>query len=115
MFEWYGAVKINPIVNNPFKEIRGYIDGRRKFTVERDLAWALVHLMEAGMAGYTLDGGMAPLSSEEICKLRRMGMEIETVRSKVPGGQVGFRLRYVLRSAIAITEIQLTEKFRYIA
>lgn len=106
---------INPIVHNPFKEIRGHIDGRHKFAVKGSLAFAVVYLMEAGMAGYTLGGFMAPFGSDAVSKLRKLGMVIETGRSNVPGGGVHFRLRYVLRSQISITEIKLTEKFRYVA
>ncbi|ANY85143.1 hypothetical protein BB934_43895 (plasmid) [Microvirga ossetica] len=105
-------LRTNPILHNPFKEIRGYVDERHKLKLEDELAWALIHLMQAGRLGCSPESLMAPGLSQLICELRKVGIGIKTVRAKDLKGR-GFRLRYVLHSDILITGIDLTEAFNY--
>jgi hypothetical protein len=49
MLDRLRGVVINPINNNPFEEIRGYVDDRHRLKLEGDLAWVLIHLMQAGL------------------------------------------------------------------
>lgn len=105
-------LRTNPIIQNPFKEIRGYVDERHKLKLEGDLAWTLIHLMQAGRLGCTPEGLIIPGLSQFICQLRKAGIGIETVRAKDRKGR-GFSLRYILHSEILITGIDLTEAFNY--
>lgn len=109
MHETNGTVKLRLI-----KEVRGYIDGRRAFTIKGRLAPTLLNLMQAGMGGYMFNEQMAPFSSTDVSRLRKI-MVIETIRWNGLDGRTRFHVRYVLRSQITITEIKLTEMFRYVA
>ncbi|WP_457091744.1 winged helix domain-containing protein [Microvirga sp. P5_D2] len=112
MLEGIRGIVTNPMINNPFKEILGYADDRHKLKLEGDLAWVLIHLMQAGRVGCTPVGLMAPGLSLFIGELRKAGVAIDTVRTKQPM-QGGFRLRYILRSNIIITGINLTKAYNY--
>jgi hypothetical protein len=108
-------MEVNPALYNPFQEVRGYADGRRKIVIEELVAWVLVQLMQAGMEGCTPAGLMMPGLSQFIYQLRKAGVKIETIRTNEPDAGDGLRLRYVLRSEIAITELVLTKALRYAA
>lgn len=107
-------LQINPLLRNPFKKARVYADGRRKIDLDGPLCWVLVQLMDAGPLGCTpgglkaaLPGFWMPPLSQLIHRLRKAGVVIETVRTNAPDTGGGLNLRYVLRSEIAITAVEL--------
>jgi hypothetical protein len=112
IFEKLEAGKINPIVRNPFEEIRGYADGR-KFVLEGHLAWTLIQFMQAGDQGCTPADLMAPGLSQIVHQLRKVDLTFATIPENDPRIGKGFRLRYVLRSKVSITDFTLKAGYRY--
>ena len=79
---------------------------------ERDLpfegrdAWALTQLLAAGNSGCTPIDNPAPRWSHYIFKLRRGGIDVETIHEAHGGPFAGHHARYVLRSRIQVLELQ---------
>ncbi len=67
----------------------------------RDL-WALGQLVEAGPNGCTPIGNPAPRWSGCAHKLRKAGLEIETIHEAHKGAFPGVHARYVLHSNVRI-------------
>jgi hypothetical protein len=67
-------------------------------------AWALMVLMEAGVRGCTPIDTPGPRWSGYVHGLRKVGVDIETVREPHGGAFPGDHARYVLRSRITIVE-----------
>lgn len=68
------------------------------------VAWTLHQLFTAGEKGCTPIENPAPRWSDYVFKLRRDGVEIETVTEKHGGTYAGHHARYILRSPIEIIE-----------
>jgi hypothetical protein len=68
------------------------------------VAWTLHQLLTAGQKGCTPIENPAPRWSDYVFKLRRKGIEIETLSEKHGGTYAGRHARYVLRSPIEIVE-----------
>jgi Winged helix domain len=68
--------------------------------------WALRHLMAAGAKGCTPIDNPAPRWSAYVHKLRRMGIDIETIDERHGGPFPGRHARYVLHSAVRALEAQ---------
>ncbi len=63
-------------------------------------AWALRELIAAGPKGCTPIDNPAPRWSAYVHKLRRNGLQIETIHEKHGGDFPGLHARYVLRTPI---------------
>jgi hypothetical protein len=72
-------------------------------------AWALLELHRAGNAGCTPITHPGPRWSGYVHKLRKLGLQIETVTETHGGPFAGHHARYVLRSRIRILEAEATE------
>lgn len=68
--------------------------------------WALRQLIAAGQKGCTPIDNPAPRWSAYIHKLRRMGIDIETVDERHGGPFPGRHARYVLHSLVRALEAQ---------
>jgi hypothetical protein len=71
-------------------------------------AWALHQLIRAGASGCTPIDNPAPRWSHYVFKLRRGGLDIETVNEAHGGPFAGQHARYVLRSPVTILEHRMT-------
>jgi hypothetical protein len=89
-----------------------HIEGRgsiRRVEVKgRDL-WALGQLVEAGPTGCTPIDNPGPRWSGYVHKLRRMGLELETIHETHKGAFPGVHARYVLHSSVRIEWISEPE------
>jgi hypothetical protein len=65
-------------------------------------AWALLELHRAGDAGCTPIAHPGPRWSAYVLKLRKRGLQIETVSERHSGPFAGNHTRYVLRSRIEV-------------
>jgi hypothetical protein len=83
-----------------FVEIRGYIDGQKKFTAKDESAIAVLALMHSDREGCSPDGWLN--LGRIIRKLRKMGILIDTARI---GGRSP--ALYVLRSRIDMNDFEL--------
>ena len=70
------------------------------------LAWTLSELIAAGSAGCTPITNPAPRWSDYVRKLRKAGLNIETVWEKHGGAYPGNHARYVLRTTITVIEMK---------
>lgn len=70
------------------------------------VAWTLHQLVTAGEKGCTPIENPAPRWSDYVFKLRREGVQIETITEKHGGSFAGTHARYVLRSAVEILELK---------
>jgi len=68
------------------------------------VAWTLHQLLTAGESGCTPIENPAPRWSDYVFKLRREGLDIETITEKHGGTYSGHHARYVLRSPVEILE-----------
>jgi hypothetical protein len=68
------------------------------------VAWALNELLVAGESGCTPIDNPAPRWSDAVFKLRRDGIDVETVTEKHGGPYAGHHARYLLRSLVAVLE-----------
>lgn len=71
-------------------------------TFEGRCAWALDQLIAAGDSGCTPITHPGPRWSDYTFKLRRAGIEIETVTESHNGPFAGHHARYVLRSPLIV-------------
>ena len=65
-------------------------------------AWALRELMQARKRGCTSIGNPAPRWASYVHRLRRAGVEIETVHEPHHGAFPGTHARYILRSRVEV-------------
>jgi hypothetical protein len=84
--------------------IRVRIDNGPVVAVRGREAWALVRLMAAGEQGCTPIDTPAPRWSSYVHKLRKVGIDIETVVESHGGPFAGEHGRYVVRSTVAIID-----------
>jgi hypothetical protein len=70
------------------------------------MAWTLGQLITAGVTGCTPITHPAPRWSDYVFKLRREGLNIETVTEKHGGVYAGHHARYVLRTAVSVVEMR---------
>jgi hypothetical protein len=75
-------------------------DGLRFLELKGREAWAISHLMAAGDRGCTPIDTPGPRWSDYVFKLRRRGVDIETITEAHSGPYAGHHARYVLRSKI---------------
>lgn len=73
-------------------------------TVHGRDAWALDQLIRAGAAGCTPITNPAPRWSHYVYKLRRAGIEVETITENHGGAYAGHHARYVLRVPVSIVQ-----------
>jgi len=78
--------------------------GDRAQTFEGRVAWALGHLADAGAAGCTPITHPGPRWSHYVFKLRREGLDIETVTEAHGGTFAGHHARYVLRTNVLVLD-----------
>lgn len=78
----------------------------RTKTFDGRVAWTLGQLIAAGAAGCTPITHPAPRWSDYVFKLRRDGIEIETVTEKHGGNYAGHHARYVLRTMVEVITLQ---------
>jgi hypothetical protein len=76
-------------------------DGR-PLTLKGREAWALMALIAAGARGCTPIDNPGPRWSGYVHKLRKLGIDIETVHEPHTGSFPGTHARYVLRSMLII-------------
>lgn len=80
------------------------LSGTHKFTLSGREAWALHRLIEAGEVGVTpVSEPTGPRWSAYIHKLRRAGLEIETITETHGGPFPGTHARYVLHSKVSLS------------
>lgn len=72
------------------------------FTVKGRDAWALQELHAAGPMGCTPIDNPGPRWSGYVHKLRKKGLDIETVHESHSGTFAGHHARYILRSRVSI-------------
>lgn len=77
--------------------------GRRWSFIGRD-AWALAALIAADERGCTPIDHPGPRWSAYVHKLRRAGIDVETIRERHGGPFAGDHARYVLRTRLRIIE-----------
>ncbi len=75
-------------------------------TFEGRMAWALTELLAAGVNGCTPITHPGPRWSDYVLKLRRAGLNIETITEKHGGAYAGHHARYVLRTPVSVVELQ---------
>lgn len=80
------------------------LDGRVFEFSGRD-AWALGCLVSAGDAGCTPIDHPGPRWSAYVHKLRRAGLDIQTIDERHGGPFAGHHARYVLRTGVRVLEI----------
>ena len=68
-------------------------------------AWALNQLISAGQRGCTPIDNPAPRWSHYVYKLRRGGIDVETIHEAHGGQFAGHHARYVLRSKLRVLEV----------
>ncbi|SDG18787.1 winged helix domain-containing protein [Pelagibacterium luteolum] len=79
------------------------------FTAVGRVAWALLHLLNAGPKGITVIERPAPRWSQYIMLLRRSGVAIETRDEPHEGDFAGHHGRYILHSRVTVAGGNLTE------
>lgn len=83
--------------------IRFRFNGTERTVRGRD-AWALAELLKAGSEGCTPIDTPGPRWSGYTHKLRKLGLNIETITEMHGGAFAGKHARYVLRSEIEVLE-----------
>lgn len=78
--------------------------GDKEKLFEGRVAWTLKQLIDAGQTGCTPIENPAPRWSDYVFKLRRDGVEVETITERHGGTYAGHHARYVLKSAVEILE-----------
>jgi hypothetical protein len=76
----------------------------RVITVCGRVAWALDQLLQAGDRGATPITHPAPRWSHYVFRLRREGVDVETIDESHGGAFAGSHARYVLRSPVKVLE-----------
>ena len=94
---------MNKPETGPVNFIRFRLDGRELTAHGRD-AWALSELVRAGLEGCTPITHPGPRWSGYVLKLRKRGVNIETVHENHGGAFAGRHARYVLRSQVEVIE-----------
>jgi hypothetical protein len=97
------AIPLN--LADPITLLRFRLDGQER-VVRGRYAWALAELVKAGPAGCTPITQPGPRWSGYILKLRKAGIEIETIHEMHGGAYAGHHARYVLRSPIEVVEFR---------
>jgi hypothetical protein len=77
----------------------------KEITVVGRCSWALLRLLEAREKGCTPITEPAPRWSAYVFKLRRLGLDVETITEEHGGPYAGSHARYVLRSTIEVLEV----------
>src|SRR3974390_2088314 len=80
--------------------------GSQLKTVRGRDAWALSELISSGSDGVTPIDRPAPRWSHYIFKLRRSGLNVETIDESHGGAFSGYHARYVLQTPIRIRELE---------
>lgn len=80
-----------------------WYDGKTR-TFEGRMAWALGQLIAAGAAGCTPLDHPGPRWSAYVLKLRREGLDIETVTETHGGAFAGHHARYVLKTLVFVED-----------
>ena len=101
------AVKaaIPPNLADPITLIRFRLGGQDR-VVRGRCARALAELVKPGPAGCTPITHPGPRWSGYVLKLRKAGVEIETIHEMHGGAYAGHHARYVLRSPIEVVEFR---------
>jgi hypothetical protein len=90
---------------NPIVEITIELEGGDRKTFRGRDAWALGELISGGLVGCTPIERPAPRWSHYIFKLRRGGLNVETIDEAHGGAFSGQHARYVLRTSFKVIEI----------
>jgi hypothetical protein len=90
--------------NNPVVELTVSLDGRHIKAIGRK-AWMLHLLMEWGEKGVTTIEVPGARLSHYVLKLRRKGLDIDTLDERHSGPFAGSHGRYVLRSPITVLKL----------
>lgn len=91
--------------NHPIVEITVELDGGERKTFRGRDAWALGELISGGLVGCTPIERPAPRWSHYVFKLRRGGLNVETIDEAHGGAFRGQHARYLLRSPLRVIEI----------
>lgn len=83
--------------------------GGKPITFRGREAWTVKRLIEAGNRGFSSFDEPAPRLSHYIWRLRRAGIEIETVSEQHGGTFPGQHGKYFLRSRLVVVTDQTTE------
>lgn len=86
-------------------------DGSRKIFKGRD-AWCLAELIDGGLIGVTPIERPAPRWAHYVFKLRRAGLNVETIDETHGGAYSGTHARYLLRTPLRVIEIERREGAR---
>lgn len=78
-------------------------DGRTLQVQGRE-AWTLSNLVRLGLKGFSVFDNPGPRLSHYIMKLRRLGLNIETVDVRHGGAFPGVHAKYLLRTPIEVIE-----------
>jgi hypothetical protein len=91
--------------DNDIVELQVNVDGgpERKFVGR--FAWTLFELVKAGKKGCTPIEQPAPRWSNYVFRLRRRGVDIDTVTVKHAGAYAGTHACYVLRSTVEVNKV----------
>lgn len=91
--------------NNPTIRLTVEIDGGQRRTFAGRDAWCLGELIGAGFVGCTPIERPAPRWSHYVFKLRRAGLNVETIDEKHGGAYAGCHARYVLKTPVRVVEV----------
>jgi hypothetical protein len=89
------------------------VDGGPERTFVGRFARALFELVKAGEKGCTPIDQPAPRWSNYVFRLRRHGVDIETITEPHAGAYAGTHARYVLRSAVDVLKVIRAWQKRY--
>jgi hypothetical protein len=92
----------------PITVIKFRLDGQER-TAKGRSAWALAELVAAGQDGCTPILRPAPRWSDYVFRLKKLGLNIETIHERHGGAYKGFHGRYRLDSDIDIIETKTAD------
>ena len=70
------------------------------------VAWALDNFVAAGVSGCTPITHPGPRWSDAVMKLRRQGLDVETIYERHGGAYAGNHGRYLLHSTVEILNVE---------
>lgn len=87
------------------RELQAILPDGTAFAVKGREAWALYHLFDAGAKGITPRDRPAPRWSCYVHRLRKRGLDVETLPECHSGAFAGRHGRYVLRTPLTLVSI----------
>lgn len=99
-----GAIRNSTPDSNPVVSVQVGI-GNGVLTISGREGWALHALIKSGTEGVTPLTWNGPRWSDYVHKLRRRGLNVETIREDHAGAFSGQHARYVLKTPVQLIEI----------